>query len=105
MKVVTLLNEKGGVGKTTVAVHIAAGLAVNGHRVLLVDADPEGHATVMYGLGKEHGVYGLLVRHATYQRLVRPISPELYEVPAQPVRGKLYLLPSNIETRNLADSI
>ena len=41
MKVVTLLNEKGGVGKTTLATHIAAGLARNGRRVVLLDADPQ----------------------------------------------------------------
>ncbi len=105
MRVVTLLNEKGGVGKTTVATHLAAGLAIKGYRVLLVDADPQGHATVMYGLAKEPGLYDLMVRNAPYQRVLRPISPEVYEIPGQPVRGKLYLLPSNIETRNIANSI
>src|SRR5690606_2289735 len=105
MKVVTLLNEKGGVGKTTVATHIAAGLAIKGHRVLLADADPQGHATVMYGLTKEPGLYDLLVRNAPYQRVLRVISPELYEIPGQAVEGKLYLLPSNVETRNIANSI
>ena len=41
MKVITLLNEKGGVGKTTLATHIAAGLARAGRRVVLLDADPQ----------------------------------------------------------------
>jgi chromosome partitioning protein len=105
MKIITLLNEKGGVGKTTVACHLAAGLAIKGHRVLLIDADPQGHATVMFGLAKEPGLYDLLVRNAPYQQVLRPISPELFEIPGTPVKGKLFLLPSNVETRNIANSI
>jgi chromosome partitioning protein len=44
MKVISLLNQKGGVGKTTLAVHIATGLALKNKRVLLIDADPQGSA-------------------------------------------------------------
>jgi chromosome partitioning protein len=42
--IISLLNQKGGVGKTTLAVHLAMALALRGHRVLLVDADPQGSA-------------------------------------------------------------
>ena len=105
MKIITLLNEKGGVGKTTISVHLAAGLAVKGHRVLLVDADAQGHATVMFGLAKEPGFYDLLVRNVPFQKTIRPVSPELYEIPGEPVRGRLYVLPSNVETRNITNSI
>ena len=42
--IISLLNQKGGVGKTTLAVHIATALAQRGHRVLMIDADPQGSA-------------------------------------------------------------
>lgn len=105
MKIITLLNEKGGVGKTTMATHIAAGLAVRGMRVLLVDADPQGHATVALGLQKEPGLYDLLVRDATFKSVLRFIPPKAYQIPGQAVNGQLFVLPSNVETRNIANSI
>ena len=66
MKVLTFLNEKGGVGKTTLTSTIGAGLAIMGYRVLLIDADPQGHLTISYGLKKHHSLYDLLVRDAEF---------------------------------------
>jgi chromosome partitioning protein len=106
MKIITMLNEKGGVGKTTVATHIATGLAVRGMRVLLVDADPQGHATVALGLPKEPGLYDLLVRDASFKNVLRYIPPKVYQPnDATTGSGQLFLLPSNVETRNIANSI
>ena len=105
MHVITLLNEKGGVGKTTLATHIAAGLAIKGHRVVLVDADPQGHAADMFGLEAEPGLYNLLVRKAAFKDVLRILPPEVYEPPNAPATGMLALIPSNIETRMISESI
>jgi chromosome partitioning protein len=101
MKALTLINEKGGVGKTTIAVHLAAGLAIRGYRVVLADADPQGHATVSLGLKKTPGLYDLLVRGAPFREVLRPVSHECYGVPGYPVKGQLYVVPSNVETRSI----
>lgn len=101
MKTLTLVNEKGGVGKTTLAVHIAAGLAIRGYKVVLADADPQGHATVSVGAKKEPGLYDLLVRGTPFRDVLRPVSPDRFGVPGYPVKGQLYIVPSNVETRSI----
>lgn len=99
MKVLSLLNEKGGVGKTTLSTHIAAGLAINGNRVLVIDADPQGHATVALGLQKEPMLHDLLVRDLPFQKAVRRVQPNFYGLPGEPVKGELLVIPSDTSTR------
>lgn len=105
MKILTLLNEKGGVGKTTLAAHVGAGLALAGKRVLLVDADPQGSLTLMLGFEPEGCFYDLIVRDEPFSGTVRPVSPDIYEKPGYESRGKLYLIPGNTETRSIANQI
>lgn len=100
MQTITLLNEKGGVGKTTSAVHIAAGLAIQGKKVLLIDSDPQGHSTSRLAMKEYGGLYRLLVQEAEWNTVLFEAKPEQwagsYTVEGD---GQLVVLPSNVETR------
>ncbi len=61
MRRIAVLNQKGGTGKTTTSVNVAAGLAEAGHRVLLVDLDAQGNVAVSLGLSSRQNIYHVLV--------------------------------------------
>lgn len=109
MKVLTFLNEKGGVGKTTLAATIGAGLAVLGHRVLMLDADPQGHLTISFGVKKQHSLYDLLVRDADFDDpgIVQTIPPDVYAPPNVDPKdvGSLFIVPGNRETRLVSQAL
>ena len=88
MKVIAVANQKGGVGKTTTAVNLSAALSELEQRVLLIDIDPQGNATM--GSGVEKNQLSL----SSYEWLVQGAG--LKEV-VQTKEAKYDILPSNID--------
>lgn len=78
-RIIAIANQKGGVGKTTTAVNLAASLAVAGRSTLLVDCDPQGNATSGLGVSLTKGgptLYHLLIGQARPEEVLRPTGLE-----------------------------
>ena len=73
-KIVAIVNQKGGVGKTTTAVNLSSCVAALGKKVLIVDLDPQGNTTTGYGISKRSvdiGTYEILIGEADARQAVR----------------------------------
>ena len=86
-KILSVANQKGGVGKTTTTVNLSAGLACRGKKVLMIDADPQGNATSAVGVDKECelSTYDVLVNEVDINEVIQPTNV-----------NKLFVCPSNI---------
>ena len=88
LKVYTLINQKGGVGKTTTAINLGSCLAKHGKRVLIVDMDPQANATSSLGYDKngiKYGTYGVLIGTASIKdEIIKNENFNLSLLPSSP---------------------
>lgn len=88
-KIISIANQKGGVGKTTTAINLAASLAVLEYKTLLVDADPQANATSGVGFDPR------TVKTSIYECIVNDVAPK--DIILETKTPHLYLLPSHID--------
>src|SRR5258705_660183 len=85
MRCIALMNQKGGVGKTTTTVNLGAALAELGQRVCLVDLDPQAHLTINYGMEPTADVvslYNVLIEERSFLEAVHTIDTNIALVPS-----------------------
>jgi chromosome partitioning protein len=106
-RILAVFNHKGGTGKTTSAVSVAAGLAMKGKRVLLVDTDAQGNVSVSLGASSERSLYHVLVMGLRVEDAIKTVRPNLDLIPANETlaAAELYLAGRQNRDRVLRDRL
>jgi len=102
--IIAVLNQKGGVGKTTTAINLAAYLAKAGHSVLIADLDPQGNSTSGLGLDKQalgSTLYDVLFSRAEANQTAQKINSKLFVLPSNADLAGAEVELVNIERREL----
>ena len=90
--IITIANQKGGVGKTTTAVTLAHGLALNRGNTLLIDLDPQGQCATALGLPQEPGIFNYLIANRPTPDIVRSARDNLEIIPGDSQTAYVQLL-------------
>lgn len=99
MKILSFVNQKGGVGKTTSAVNVGAGLALQGKKVLLIDLDAQANLSVSLGKypkEKDATIYEVLRGSAKADEAIKPVLYESDNKFAKFVKGSYDVIPADI---------
>ncbi len=94
-KIITVANQKGGVGKTTTVINVCHGLALQGKKILALDFDPQGNLASALGIKQEMGIYYLLTmgQHNKQERQF------IHQTVRTTGRDNLWIIPGNQDTR------
>jgi chromosome partitioning protein len=102
-KIITLANQKGGVGKTATAVNMSAALAMEGKKTLLVDFDPQCNASSGVGVGAapaEESIYAAIIGESEVEKFIKPVEPNgLFLLPSSPHLAGAEIELVNMESR------
>lgn len=97
MQTIAIYNFKGGSFKTTATHTLATGLAIRGKRVLVIDTDPQAHATKVLGIQPRGGLYDLMARKAQWRDVLEVAPVEQYS--QKKIKGGILVVPGNDETQ------